>query len=85
MAGKPFIVLDLVALAEVCGGVEKDTAALQKKIQAATTAVEDIARANKPKDTSMLQAMLQFMPPGGGGKAGPTPAPALPPTSTLTR
>jgi hypothetical protein len=84
MAGNPpFIVLDLVALAEVCGGIEKDTAALQKKIQAATSAMEDIANANKPKDTSLVQMMLQYMP--RGGKAGPTPAPALPPTSTLTR
>ena len=84
MAGNPpFVVIDLVDLEHVSGGIEKDTAALQAKIRQATSAVEDIANATKPKDTSLLQMMLQNLP--RGGKAGPTPAPALPPTSTLTR
>ncbi len=84
MAGKPFIVIDLVALAEVTGGVEKDTAALQAKIRQATSAMEDLARATKPKDNSLVQMMLQNLG-ARGSNSGPTPAPALPPTSTLTR
>lgn len=85
MAGKPFIVIDLVALAEVTGGVEKDTAALQAKIREATNAMQDVARATKPKDTSLVQMMLQNLGGGRRSNSGPTPAPALPPTSTLTR
>ena len=84
MAGKPFIVIDLAALEEVTGGIEKDTAALQKKIQALTSAINDIAKANQPKDTSMMQMMLQKLGERRSN-SGPTPAPALPPTSTLTR
>ncbi len=84
MAGKSFIVIDLAALAEVTGGIEKDTAALQAKIRQATSAMEDIARATKPKDDSLMQMMLGQLS-SRGGSSGPTPAPALPPTSTLTR
>ncbi len=84
MAGKSFIVIDLAALAEVTGGIEKDTAALQAKIRQATSAMQDLARQTQPKDNSLMQMMLGQLP-GRGSNSGPTPAPALPPTSTLTR
>jgi hypothetical protein len=68
----------------VFGGVDKQTAAAQQGITAATSAMEDLARITAPKDNSMTQMMLQMMGSRRGG-SGPTPAPALPPTSTLTR
>jgi hypothetical protein len=90
MAGKPagafagLGAIDLIELTWVFGGVDKQTAAAQQGITAATTAMEDLARATAPKDNSMTQMMMQMMGNRRGG-AGPTPAPALPPTSTLTR
>jgi len=87
VAGKPFpglAAINLVDLTWVYGGVDKQTAAAQQGITAATTAMEDLARATAPKDTSMTQMMMQTLGNRRGG-SGPTPAPALPPTSTLTR
>ena len=88
MAGKPAFAglasINLVDLTWVFGGVDKQTAAAQDGITAATTAMEDLARATAPKDTSMTQMMMQMMGSRRGG-AGPAAAPALPPTSTLAR
>jgi hypothetical protein len=88
MAGKPAFAglasIDLVELTWVFGGVDKQTAAVMPSCAAATTAMEDLARATAPKDTSMTQMMMQMMGSRRGG-AGPAAAPALPPTSTLAR
>jgi len=74
----------MVDLTHVLGAVDKQTAQAQQAITAATSAMEDIARATQPKDTSATDMLMQVMQKRRSG-AGPTPAPALPPTSTLTR
>lgn len=90
MAGKPFPVIDVIDLTYVVGGadsgepVDKQTRAVQLAISQATSAMEDVAKAVAPKDNSMSQMMMQMMSNRRSG-SGPTPAPALPPTSTLTR
>lgn len=84
MAGKPFAVIDVVDLTYVLGAVDKQTAQAQQAITAATSAMEDVVRATKPKDNSMTEMLMQVMSNRRSGP-GPTPAPALPPTSTLTR
>lgn len=87
MAGKAFPaieVIDLTDLAQVTGGVDKQTRAVQLAIAEATSAMEDVAKTIAPKDSSMPQIMMQMLGNRRSG-SGPTPAPALPPTSTLTR
>jgi hypothetical protein len=88
MAGKSAFAgltsINVIDLAWVHGGVDKQTAAAQDGITAATSAMEDLVRATAPKDNSMSQMMMQMMGSRRGG-AGPAAAPALPPTSTLTR
>ena len=87
MAGKAFPaieVIDLSYLSQVHGGVDKQTQAVQAAITQATSAMEDVARTVAPKDTSTTQMMMQMLGNRRSGP-GPTPAPALPPTSTLTR
>jgi hypothetical protein len=90
MAGKPFPVIDVIDLSQVHGGigadgaVDKQTKAAQLVIDQATSAMEDVAKKTAPKDDSMTQVMLHMMSNRRSG-SGPTPAPALPPTSTLTR
>jgi hypothetical protein len=83
MAGKPLVAIDVVDLSQVCGGVDKQTAAAQAAIDQATSAMTDIAKSVAPKDDGMTQMLLSMMNRRPG--PGPTPAPALPPTSTLTR
>jgi len=84
MAGKAFSVIEVIDLSQVFGGVDKQTQAAQDVISQATSAVEDLAKKVAPKDDSLTQAMMQMMNNRRSG-SGPTPAPALPPTSTLTR
>lgn len=84
MTGKPFPVIDVIDLTWVTGGVDKQTQAAQRAIAQATGAMEDMAKKVAPKDDSMTQVMLHVMSNRRSG-SGPTPAPALPPTSTLTR
>jgi hypothetical protein len=83
MAGK-LVVIDVVDLGHVRGGLDKQTRAAQQQITAATSAMEDLARVTAPKDDSMMQMMLQMMGNRRSG-SGPMSAPALPPTSTLSR
>jgi hypothetical protein len=83
-ASSAFPAIDGIDLSRVCGGVDKQTSAAQTAIAQATAAMEDIAKLVAPKDNGMLAMMLSMMPPRRRGPA-PTPAPALPPTSTLTR
>jgi hypothetical protein len=84
MAGNPFPAIDVIDLTQVLGGVDKQTQAAQLVIDQATSAMEGVAKNVAPKDDSMTQMMLQMMSSRRSG-SGPTPAPALPPTSTLTR
>ena len=84
MAGKAFAVIEVIDLSQVWGGVDKQTQAAQDVIAQATTAVESLAKKVAPQDNSLTQAMMQMMNNRRSG-SGPTPAPALPPTSTLTR
>jgi hypothetical protein len=90
MAGKPFPGIDVIDLSQVYGGagadgpVDKQTKAAQLVIDQATSAMEAVAKKVAPKDDSMTQVMLHMMSNRRSG-SGPTPAPALPPTSTLTR
>jgi hypothetical protein len=84
MAGKAFPAIEVIDLSQVYGGVDKQTQAVQAAMAQATSAMEDVARTVAPKDSSMTQMMLQVLSNRRSGP-GPTPAPALPPTSTLTR
>ena len=83
-ATSAFPLIDVVDLSHVWGGVDKQTSAAQVAIAQATAAMQEIARSVAPKDNGALAMMLSMMPPRRRGPA-PTPAPALPPTSTLTR
>jgi hypothetical protein len=85
MAGSGFTAIAVVDLSHVWGGVDKQTSAAQAAIGQATAAMEEIARSVAPKDNGALAMMLSMMPPPRRRGPAPTPAPALPPTSTLTR
>lgn len=84
MAGNPFTAITVIDLSQVHGGVDKQTQAIQTAITQATSAMDDVAKAVAPKDNTMSQMMMQMMNNRRSG-SGPTPAPALPPTSTLAR
>jgi hypothetical protein len=79
-----FATINIVVLSRVTGGVDKQTQAAQQVIDQATAAVQKVAKAVAPKDDAMSQVMLHMMNNRGSG-SGSTPAPALPPTSHLTR
>jgi hypothetical protein len=85
MAGRAFLAIDVIDLSRVRGGVDKQTRALQLAIAQVTSAVESIAKAAAPSGMSAMLPMLLSMLSRNRSGAGPTPAPALPPTSTLTR
>jgi len=84
MAGKAFSAIDVLDLSQVRGGVDQQTQAVQAAIAQATGAMADVARTVAPKDNTVSQLMLQMMSNRRSG-SGPTPAPALPPTSILAR
>jgi hypothetical protein len=84
MAGNAFTAITVIDLSQVYGGVDKQTQAIQTAIEQATSAMEDVAKTVAPKDNTMSQMMMQMMNNRRSG-SGPTPAPALPPTSTLAR
>lgn len=84
MAARAFFKIDVLDLTHVLGGRDKQTAAAELAILEATNAINEIARLVAPKDSGMFEMLLQFMSKRRQGP-GPTPAPALPPTSTLTR
>ncbi|HEX2687485.1 MAG TPA: hypothetical protein VHN14_12750 [Kofleriaceae bacterium] len=77
-------VIDLSYLAQVTGGADKQTQAVQAAIAQATSAMQDVAAAVAPKASGMTQMLIPALGSRRSG-SGPTPAPALPPTSTLTR
>jgi hypothetical protein len=85
MAGKHAIeVIDLSELWYVCGGVDKQTQAAQDAIAQATSAVNNVAQSLVPKNAGMTDMLMQVLSNRRSG-SGPSSAPALPPTSTLTR
>jgi len=85
MAGKHAIeVIDLSELWYVCGGVDKQTQAAQDAIAQATSAVNNVAQSLVPKNPGMTDMLMQVLSNRRSG-SGPSSAPALPPTSTLTR
>ena len=85
MAGKHAIeVLDLSELWYVCGGVDKQTQEAQTAITQATDAVKNVAQSLIPKNAGMTDMLMQVLANRRSG-SGPSSAPALPPTSTLTR
>lgn len=85
MAGNSsFAPIDVVDLTHVFGGVDKQTRAAQQVLDQATAAAQKVAKSAAPKDDGMSQVLLHMMTNRRSG-AGPTSAPALPPTSHLTR
>ena len=85
MAGKHAIeVIDLSELWYVCGGVDKQTQEAQAAIDQATSAVKNVAQSLIPKNAGMTDMLMQVLSNRRSG-SGPSSAPALPPTSTLTR
>jgi hypothetical protein len=85
MAGEHAIeVLDLSELWYVCGGVDKQTDEAKAAIAQATSAVKNIAQSLVPKNAGMTDMLMQVLANRRSG-SGPSSAPALPPTSTLTR
>ncbi len=85
MAGKHAIeVVDLSELWYVCGGVDQQTQAAQDAIAQATSAVQNVANSLVPKNAGMTDMLMQVLSNRRSG-SGPSSAPALPPTSTLTR
>ncbi len=84
MAGNQFTVIDVIDLTYVVGGVDKQTKAAQQVLDQATLQVKNLAQSVAPKDDSMTQMMMHMMQNRRSG-SGPNSAPALPPTSTLSR
>jgi hypothetical protein len=85
MAGKHAIeVIDLSELWYVCGGVDKQTQAAQDAIAQATSAVQSVADSLVPKNAGMTDMLMKVLANRRSG-SGPSSAPALPPSSTLTR
>lgn len=85
MAGNHAIeVIDLSELWYVCGGVDKQTQAAQDAIAQATSAVQNVADSLVPKNAGMTDMLMKVLTNRRSG-SGPSSAPALPPSSTLTR
>jgi hypothetical protein len=84
VAGNPFPTIEVIDLSGVWGGSDKQTEAAKAAIAQATSAVDAFAKRVAPKDTSMTDVLMQVLSNRRSGP-GPTSAPALPPTSTLTR
>jgi hypothetical protein len=84
MAGNHAIeVIDLSELWYVCGGVDKQTQEAQTAIDQATATVKGLADKLVP-NTGMTDMLMKVLSNRRSG-SGPSSAPALPPTSTLTR
>jgi hypothetical protein len=85
MAGKHAIeVIDLSELWYVCGGVDKQTQEAQAAIAQATSAMDSVAQSLAPRDAGMTDMLMKVLSNRRSG-SGPSSAPALPPTSHLTR
>jgi hypothetical protein len=85
VAGKHAIeVIDLSELWYVCGGVDKQTQEAQAAIAQATSAMDSVAQSLAPRDAGMTDMLMKVLSNRRSG-SGPSSAPALPPTSHLTR
>lgn len=85
MAGKHAIeVIDLSELWYVCGGLDKQTEQAKAAITQATSAVQNLADGLVPRNPGMTEMLMKVMSNRRSG-SGPSSAPALPPTSHLTR
>lgn len=85
MAGKHAIeVIDLSELWYVCGGADRQTDEAQAAITQATTAVQNLANNLVPRNAGMTEMLMKVLSSRRSG-SGPSSAPALPPTSTLSR
>jgi hypothetical protein len=80
----PIEVIDISYLQYVVGGVDKQTQAAQLVITQAVNAVKQVADSLAPKNTGLTDVLMQVMSQRRSN-SGPSSAPALPPTSTLTR
>jgi len=83
MAGSAIEVIDLALLWQVWGGADKQTEAAKAAIAQATSSVQALAKKLEPQP-GVADMMLQVLGNRRSG-SGPSSAPALPPTSTLTR
>lgn len=81
----PIEVIDISHLRYVTGGinVDKQTAAAQAVLAQAVSTVKQLADSLAPK-TGIADVLLQVLS-SRRSNSGPGSAPALPPTSTLTR
>jgi hypothetical protein len=77
-------VIDVSHLRWVCGGLDQQTEAAQLALTQATSAATAVAKKLAPEDGSLTDVMLQVLSHRRSGP-GPGSAPALPPTTTLTR
>jgi len=84
VAGNTFPTIEVIDLSGVWGGSDKQTEAAKLAIAQATSAVQAAAKRVAPRDTGMTDVLMQVLSNRRSGP-GPTSAPALPPTSTLTR
>jgi hypothetical protein len=87
VAGKSSSAIEVIDMSQLClvtGGSDKQTEAVKAEIAKATAAMEDVAKAVIPKNFGMTNMLMQVLGNRGRG-SGPSSAPALPPTSTLTR
>jgi hypothetical protein len=81
----PIEVIDISYLRYVTGGVDKQTQAAQVVIAQAVSAVKQLADSLAPSsNTGMTSALLKVLS-SRRSNSGPGSAPALPPTSTLSR
>jgi hypothetical protein len=80
----PIEVIDISYLRYVTGGVDKQTQAAQVVIDQAVSTVKRLADSLAPNSTSMTDVLLKVLS-SRRSNSGPGSAPALPPTSTLTR
>lgn len=88
MAGNSFptieATIEVIDLSSVWGGSDQQTDAARLALSQATSAVQAVAQRVAPQDTGMTDMLMQVLSNRRSGP-GPTSAPALPPTSTLTR
>jgi hypothetical protein len=84
VTGRPIEVIDVSALWRVCGGTDKQTQEAQLAISQATSKLQGLAKQLEPKNAGMTEVLLQALASRRSG-SGPSSAPALPPTTTLTR
>ena len=76
-------VIDVSLLWQVWGGADKQTETARAAIAQATGSIQALAKKLEPQP-GIADVMLQVMSSRRSG-SGPSSAPALPPTSTLTR